>query len=359
MSRYSVIFLVTKKGFEYTVFVRGVQTILITGLVLLSTLTQAKARFGVDTAMVSGYRDQHWESGVDLSLYLTSRFVDFRVRAPVYFTMTRHPAMDPYDWDQRSDYGRILDRMSAHTQNNKISLYIGSLRNITLGIGELVESFYNNLSHRTGRAGVLLRGDVDFVGGDVMVSNILDVPGLVAGRVFFRPMFSVGGIGRFFRIEAQLAMAGNDRSKNRYGFGIHAPVYANDRFGVGVEFFFRTGIYTLGLFSRWDIKDVKGRVQAGIRLSRHQVNTAWANPFFTVEQIDFWGLGSRGFVEGAYVVDKTKVAAMFLRFRLQVAHVTDLWLLVDADTTRTALYAGGIGLTLGPVRAGLSSAIRG
>jgi len=53
------------------------------------------------------------------------------------------------------------------------------------------------------------------------------------------------------------------------------------------------------------------------------------------------------------------VTAVFLRFSIKVHHILELWTIVDVDTTQTALYAGGSALTLGPVRAGLTTAIRG
>ena len=332
---------------------------MVTWLVLAAATGTAKVHFGLGVAAVSGYRDGGWESGGDISMDLSTNTLDLRLRAPLYFTMAKHPVLDGYDWDSRSDYGRILDRLYVHTDKKRISLYAGPLRSITLGMGEMVEGYYNYLCHRSAKAGFVLHGDVDYIGADVALSDVLDTPDLIAAQAFFRPLYSLGGQWKHLRLEAALVAARQETLVIRYGFGLHVPVYANKAFGAGLEVFLRKGIYTLGVFARWKSKNTTGKVQAGLRLSRHQINTSWAGPFFSVEQQDFWGLGTHRAAVDDYVLEKTGVAAAFLRFKLKVSHVLDLWMIVDVDTVQTALYAGGFALTVGPIRAGMNAAARG
>lgn len=314
-------------------------------------------------AVTAGFRDSAWEMGNDLSLQVDTDSLQIRLRAPIYYTIAQSPRLDPFDWDEPSDYGRILDLLDVHTKDRAVVLYAGPLRNITLGAGEIAAGYFNFLSHRRARAGLRLKADMNFIGADVVVSDIVRPLDLVMADVFFRPMYSLGGVLRYLRIDAQLAIIKpiSSDSYTKYGFGLHAPVYENRSFSIGLDVFVRRQIYTFGMFSDWKTRSTSGSIQAGLRVSRKKVNTPWIGPFFALDRDYFLSQGPKNKVldTSKYRWGKTGVAAGFLRFSMKFRHILDIWGIVDFDTKKTAIYAGGMGLTLGPVRAGVSVAVRG
>ncbi len=350
---------------EYTNFVRGVQiaaVLLVLGWSAQGFARVKKTRVALGITMLAGYRDSRWEAGNDLSFQIDSRNLNLRLRAPMYYTMSRHTRLDPLDWDQPSDYGRILDVLRVHTNDNSLVLYAGPLRRVTMGIGELVQGYYNALSHRSAKAGLRLSGDAGFVGTDVVVADVVRPQDLVMADVFLRPLHSTGNVLRRLRIEAQFALAGLTGGMYiRYGLGLHVPVYANKVFSTGLQGFFRKDIYTIAWFSRWHTRHTSGHVQAGLRISRLKVNTPWINLFFELDRHCFLCKGDKHDVlnTGKYQRNKVGVAAGFLRFDMRVRHLLNIWTLVDFDTVDTALYAAGMGLTIGKIRAGASVAING
>ena len=344
---------------------RSLQIIVILLLLVVSVWGLAKPGkkpVSVGLAITGGFRDTAWEIGNDLSLQVDTDNLEIRLRAPIYYTIAKHPRLDPYDWDQPGDYGRILDQLRVHTDNNSLVLSAGPLRNVTLGIGEIAAGYFNYLSHRSARAGFRLKADMNFLGADVVVSNIISPLDLIMADVFFRPMYSLGGVLRHFRLEAQIAgiRPVSGKEYTRYGFGLHAAVYENKNFSIGLLAFMRKEIYTFGLFSDWKARHVSGNVQAGLRVTHLQANTPLIGPFFDVDRQCLGCLGSKKTIQNKGPRwDSIGVAAGFLRFRLLVSHILDLWGLIDFDTVDTAVYAAGMGLTLGNVRAAATVAIRG
>jgi len=345
--------------------VRGVQIIVLAST-LVSVYGYAKTKkthVSVGLAITAGFRDTAWEIGNDLSIQVDTPGLNLRLRAPFYYTIAKHPRLDPFDWDEPGDYGRILDFLDVHTKGRGVMLYAGPLRNLKLGIGEISSGYFNYLSHCNVRAGARLKADVDFIGADVVISNVVRPLDLIMADIFFRPMYSLGGVLRHFRFEAQLAMTKpvSGDLYRKYGFGLHAPVYENKAFSIGLDVFIRKNIYTFAAFSNWKTRRVSGSIQVGLRVSNQKVNTPWAGPFFSIDRHYFLGSAPKKQVidKGDYQWDRIGVAAGFFRFSMKVKGILDVWGIVDIDTRKTAIYAAGMGLTMGPVRANASFAVRG
>lgn len=129
--------------------------------------------------------------GDDFSLQVSPTF---RLRvtdsAPVNRTSDLGGVLRRADWDELSDFGQILGRLSAGRGSSPVTLTAGPVRNKTLGLGHLVSRYSNQDNadyHPAGATGVLALGPIraEVFGSDVLGARLFaaDV-GWDLGRTF-------------------------------------------------------------------------------------------------------------------------------------------------------------------------------
>jgi hypothetical protein len=91
------------------------------------------------------------------------------------------------DWDELSDFGRLVPLVQYGHAGDDLYLRLGELRGLSLGHGTIVFRYHNNVRLNTYHSGLYLRGDWGMIGAEGLVDDILD-PSLAVTRIFSRPM---------------------------------------------------------------------------------------------------------------------------------------------------------------------------
>ena len=94
------------------------------------------------------------------------------------------------DWDEASDYARILAFFRYGHIGSPLYIRVGELTGATVGHGSFVNRYYNtiDIDHYQGGTYGFMDGDV--LGGEWLIDNLFD-PDLLVGRLFYRPLDSV------------------------------------------------------------------------------------------------------------------------------------------------------------------------
>ncbi len=161
--------------------------------VVLARPARADVRNGVEvgTSWLAG--DQF----VDLTPWL--QFEDgplqFGLAAPVRFRVLDSdpkdscatPGLRCQDWDTRTDWTRILRHLDWGGWSGDINVHIGDLTGITVGHGELVHRYYNNLLFDTWRTGALIEVMQPTWGLTALTGDVLQAD-MLALRAWGRPV---------------------------------------------------------------------------------------------------------------------------------------------------------------------------
>ena len=90
------------------------------------------------------------------------------------------------DWDEVSDWARALAFVQHGRWGDSLVLRYGELTGVTLGHGALVNRYFNTIDIDHYQGGVYFYGDLDLVGGEVILDDVFD-PEVLVGRAFVRP----------------------------------------------------------------------------------------------------------------------------------------------------------------------------
>ncbi len=92
------------------------------------------------------------------------------------------------DWDDSSDYARILRHMIfEHAWDDaELHVRVGELDGVGLGHGSIVDHYYNSSDMDHYQGGIELGGHVSGTGVEYLMENVVQ-PEIFAGRIFFAP----------------------------------------------------------------------------------------------------------------------------------------------------------------------------
>jgi hypothetical protein len=138
------------------------------------------------------------KAGDDLFLFLniSAVFVGhgwaFGPRLPLRLRLVDRPPRTPSvirreDWDELSDFARLLAFFQVGHPGEKYFLRIGELPGATLGHGTIINRYFNSVDIDHYQGGIYAYLDPGIVGGEVLLDNFFD-PDIFAARVFLRPM---------------------------------------------------------------------------------------------------------------------------------------------------------------------------
>jgi len=104
------------------------------------------------------------------------------------------------DWDEPRDIVHVVRTFELHERGDPWHLQLGELASLTLGHGTLVDQGFPSLDPELPRTGLLADFQRGRGGAELLVDDLLE-PGLVGGRLFYRPG----------RSPASAALAGPER----------------------------------------------------------------------------------------------------------------------------------------------------
>ncbi len=119
-----------------------------------------------------------WKLGVGIQVPLRFRAVD---NAPEQGTVLREE-----DWDEASDWTRVLRFVSWGTPDEWLYARLGVLEGTTLGHGSIVDRYMNVIDADHYQTGLQFKLDLDLAGGELFLDNLID-PEIFGMRGFFRP----------------------------------------------------------------------------------------------------------------------------------------------------------------------------
>lgn len=120
---------------------------------------------------------RNWAFGPRLPLRL--RLIDRSPRTP---SVIRRE-----DWDEISDFARLLAFFQVGHPGERYFLRIGELPGVTLGHGTIINRYFNSIDIDHYQGGVYAYLDPGIIGGELLLDNVFD-PDIFAARVFLRPM---------------------------------------------------------------------------------------------------------------------------------------------------------------------------
>ena len=124
-----------------------------------------------------------WKLGVGIQVPLRLRIVDNGKKDDSVFRKE--------DWDEASDWTRVLRFVEWGQPNEWLYARLGVLTGATLGHGTVVDNYYNVIDLDHYQTGVWFHLDTKWAGGDIMLDNLID-PEILALRGYVRPLSFTG-----------------------------------------------------------------------------------------------------------------------------------------------------------------------
>ncbi|MBM4388215.1 MAG: hypothetical protein FJ088_10785, partial [Deltaproteobacteria bacterium] len=118
--------------------------------------------------------------------------LSFAAAAPLRFTDEKTPEgkrtlIRSADWDEASDFSRIIPYVSYGGNDTAYHLYAGLLSGVSMGHSSIVDGYYGAVDTDHYQAGVYLRYFGAAFGGEALLDNYLD-PSWTAVRGYLRPL---------------------------------------------------------------------------------------------------------------------------------------------------------------------------
>ncbi|MCB9730472.1 MAG: hypothetical protein H6746_18525 [Deltaproteobacteria bacterium] len=170
---------------------------------------------GQGTAMISLN-----EAGEDLYLFLNMRAVfvgrnwAFGPRLPLRLRLVDHAprtasVIRKEDWDEISDFARLLAFFQVGHPGEPYFLRFGELPGVTIGHGTMVNRYFNTIDIDHYQGGIYAYVDPGIIGAELLLDNVFD-PDIFAVRAFLRPMNPLRGLPYALRKLKIAVTAGGD-----------------------------------------------------------------------------------------------------------------------------------------------------
>lgn len=113
--------------------------------------------------------------------------VPLRFRLKDYGPASPKGTIRPEDWDEISDYLRVIPYIAWGTPNDAIFARLGEITDYTLGHGTLISGYFNSLDIDHYQAGLVGHFFFKYGGAEVMLDNVVD-PSIFGVRAHVRPL---------------------------------------------------------------------------------------------------------------------------------------------------------------------------
>jgi len=177
---------------------RFLSILLFAGLLCTPTGASALGN-GIDVFLsaLGGVIHRDCVLGLDAFLLASNGSFDVAFGAPLRFD---HQGLREADWDEVTDFGRIVSNLSFSTSDKRVTVRLGTLDGLNLGVGNLVSHFYSTVDPDHWRSGVQGHASVGLVGIDAFLDSFLD-PEIAGGRFYIRPFWPLSPDGFLGRLE--------------------------------------------------------------------------------------------------------------------------------------------------------------
>ncbi len=225
----------------------------ICGLVAVVTLLAGAGRARADepvaaahVSALGGMIKRHGAVGADVFFDLAHRGFRLTLGAPLRF----HPdaGLRREDWDERTDYGRVVREVSFSRPDRGVLLRIAPLSGYQLGVGHLVSHFYSTLDPDHWRTGFEGAYHGSTGGVDGFVDSVLD-PEILGARLHVRPFSFLHPDGLFGRFEVGGTLVGDVVAPAAYEQVGGVRVMA----GANLPRVARRSVTAMGMDARWPV----------------------------------------------------------------------------------------------------------
>jgi hypothetical protein len=208
------------------------------------------------------------------------------------------------DWDQYYEWARIARSLSfvREWDDAAVDLYFGELNGVGVGHGAVVDNYYNSTDMDHYQGGLLLKGELEGNGLELMLENAL-APEILVGRAFVAPIawfvegewprrleigFTLGAdIAAPYRVngdgDTSIPVVGGDISFRVVDEEWLAVMPYFDLVGMDGEL----GVHA-GLANTWTISESKGlalRLRGEYRYVGSDYHPAFFNPFYEYNRL--------------------------------------------------------------------------
>jgi hypothetical protein len=306
-------------------------------------------RVEVLAAVGGGMVHRHWVGAVDAVVAAAGWGVRLAVVAPIRFDRA---GLRRQDWDERTDYGRILGELSYGRRGDPYFASIAPVRAWHLGTGALVSGFRSTIDPDHWRTGVVASLHWQPAGVDLFLDSVLD-PQVLGARAAVRPLFWVDGDGIAGRLELGFqvvsdlfAPVSTDAPRiDAVGLPVHDrdPVVAG---GIDLRYpVVRTAQVEVTPYVSWSrLEDADG-AQVGLALQAAPLESfafgllgewRWLDPGYVGAYFDAAYMADRhafGAVPKWRALDALDTARMGMRLGLSLAvpPYVSAWALLDLD----------------------------
>lgn len=136
-------------------------------------------------------------------------------------------ALRTEDWDEFSDFLRLLQKLEYGQKGGALHAHIGELGPISLGHGTIVGGYYNVITtdhYQMGFAGEL---NTLYGGAEFLLDNVID-PGVTGARAYVRPWAFVNPEGFLSRVALGFSVVGDVQAPTQLASETDASVVVDD-----------------------------------------------------------------------------------------------------------------------------------
>ncbi len=189
-----------------------------------------KSYVEIQVSGVAGGIHDAWSAGFEFILAGGGHGFHSTFVAPVRWDASGIRARD---WDEISDYGRLVGFIGYRDRTGDIDVGLTALRGYTLGAGNLVSMLFSTVDQDHWRTGLSARLHWPVAGADLFIDSFLD-PSLLGARAYFRPLWFVDKSGNLGRMELGASFATDIFAPSTFGSGtLERPGdVLPDRFGL-------------------------------------------------------------------------------------------------------------------------------
>lgn len=217
-------------------------------LFFISTATAQEWYVETHISILGGITHHEPTGGGDASLIFGKDTFRIALAAPIRFGKE---GLRKADWDELTDFGRILAEAGYGKEEDVFYIRAGTLSGTTLGTGHLVSRFFSTLDPDHWRSGVVSGVHFPVAGADILLDSFLS-PSVIAGRAYVRPFQPLDEDGLFGRIELGFSAGGDIYAPYAYrrlpGTTEAGPIVLTDS---GLPEVYTRSILLMGADLRW------------------------------------------------------------------------------------------------------------
>lgn len=249
-------------------------------------------------------QEASWLMLVEPGLSIKTRPFELRMAAPLRFDVEESFRLRERDWDDLSDAGRVLRKLSLKLCDGAFRISLGNLTHTTLGHGTLVQGFIASLDPDVLPLGASARIQLGPVAAEAMVSDIFG-PEVFGGHLSLEPVSIFGATydrlhltGSFVADPGSPGAWREDGTRADtswvilYGLGIDWAIVRTDRWQLApyVDANFNGGGYGFhaGLLADVVFRPLKLSLKAEWRWAKAPYAPDYFDLAYTIERRDYW-----------------------------------------------------------------------